>query len=29
MLVKWKCDMKRESGGRWWSLRCTCSTRGV
>jgi len=29
MLVERKCEVKRESGGHWWSLRCTCSTRGV
>jgi len=29
MLVEWGCDVIRESGGNWWSLRCTCSTRSV
>jgi len=26
---EWKCVVKRASGGDWWSLRCTCSTRSV
>jgi len=29
MLDEWKCDVKREGGGDWWSLCGTCSVRGV